>query len=354
MGFAAYETAELMVGGRILKDWETVMVRRDYTHLPTYFIFSTSEATSRNSSVLVPQIMPGDEAVIKLGGKTALRGYVNARQTGYDKDRHGVQIQGAGKTQDVVRGSMELKKVGLPNKGGQYLDQDFQAIADDVLKPFGFRLKIIGGSENLKFKDEAVMPGEPPFSFLARLARSRGYLLGESQEEGELIALAQPSNSGGELIEGRNIIDCRATISDTSLTNPTVALGQQKGSDKEHADKAAQITADGKGAAKRYRPFVGVAPGPQNMQDLKKFVDMESGWRAAVTIEATITVQGWLTGGKSGDLWREGDFVKVQSPMAALNQKLWIKAVTFTQDSEAGTRTQLELLRNATQGAVAL
>jgi prophage tail gpP-like protein len=80
---------------------------------------------------------------------------------------------------------------------------------------------------------------------------------------------------------------------------------------------------------------------------------MEAEYRQALAVDATISVYGWLTGGKSGDLWKPGHTVKIKSPMAKLpTDALWIRAVTFTQDNNAGTQTHLELVRFPTQGQI--
>jgi prophage tail gpP-like protein len=44
---------------------------------------------------------------------------------------------------------------------------------------------------------------------------------------------------------------------------------------------------------------------------------------------------------------------KGKSPMAGLDQELWIKSCTFTQDNQSGTQTHLELL-NKPQGVIPL
>jgi hypothetical protein len=45
-----------------------------------------------------------------------------------------------------------------------------------------------------------------------------------------------------------------------------------------------------------------------------------------------------------GGLWRAGDLVAFMSPMTTLNMGLKIQNVTFTQDSQSGTLTTLELV----------
>ena len=53
-------------------------------------------------------------------------------------------------------------------------------------------------------------------------------------------------------------------------------------------------------------------------------------------------MQGWLR--PSGGLWVRGQQVYVRSPMLIMDQTLLLKAVSFTQDSETGTRSTLELV----------
>ena len=45
-----------------------------------------------------------------------------------------------------------------------------------------------------------------------------------------------------------------------------------------------------------------------------------------------------------GGLWRAGDLVAFVSPMTTINMGLKIQNVTFTQDSQSGTLTTLELV----------
>jgi prophage tail gpP-like protein len=67
----------------------------------------------------------------------------------------------------------------------------------------------------------------------------------------------------------------------------------------------------------------------------------EAIWHEAPIIDVTIFVQGWLRDGYN--LWLPGDKVYVYSPMCPLDMVMKIYKVTFTQDSNGGTQTQLDL-----------
>jgi prophage tail gpP-like protein len=108
--------------------------------------------------------------------------------------------------------------------------------------------------------------------------------------------------------------------------------------------KAMMSTAADKPRCGLRRPVI-VAERYCTDEEMKTRVQMDSENRDAQSITATISVYGWLTGGKSGDLWKPGHTVKVKSKTAGLSQEtLWLKAVTFTQDNQSGTQTHLELL----------
>jgi prophage tail gpP-like protein len=78
-------------------------------------------------------------------------------------------------------------------------------------------------------------------------------------------------------------------------------------------------------------------------QEVDRRNETEATWGVGTYIEATIVVYGWFKPG-THDLWRPGEKVFVNSPMAMLNQDLSLRSVTFTQDSESGTRTTLDLV----------
>ena len=59
----------------------------------------------------------------------------------------------------------------------------------------------------------------------------------------------------------------------------------------------------------------------------------------SMNITADITVQGWTQ--SNGALWQIGSEVFVDSPMAPLKTKLYIKTIRFTQGPD-GTLTMLE------------
>jgi prophage tail gpP-like protein len=336
-----YEKAEVSIGGNNFTAWESLRVRSDFEEPPPFFTLTTAESVpgAKNQSAL--QIKPGDECIIKLAGEKVLTGYVNTRQASYDATRHGVMVQGRSNTQDCIDCKIELKKVD----GGNFKGQTLQQIGNKVLKPFGIKLTVKG--DDKPFEDVQVMPGESPYNLIERLARMHGPLYLFHDSAGNITASKDPLGEMGSLIEGKNIKSCRATIQDPSLFSVSTSIGQQNGKDDRWGYKSSQVTGTANNSAvKRYRPYVLHCEKNCTQQDAQSRIDFENAWGNVVTYDVEIVVYGWLTEGKSGQLWTPGWWTQVKSPMAMITDRLWIRSVTFTQDNQSGTLTTLELRRD--------
>jgi prophage tail gpP-like protein len=55
-----------------------------------------------------------------------------------------------------------------------------------------------------------------------------------------------------------------------------------------------------------------------------------------------VTVQGWWHG--TSGIWRAGSIVELYSPMIPYQGAMKVKTVTYTQDSQRGTETEMELV----------
>jgi len=327
------ETVTVQGGGSNQTEWESVRVRRAWAEVPHTFTLTAGEKKGSTG------LQPGDKVTISLGGKKAITGYVNVRQVAYDKSRHGVMIQGRSFGQDPIDCSIELDKV----HGGHWDEgKTLTQIGNEVLKPYNMTMRVEGADKPLKSPVQ-VQPGETPFQLIERLARQQKLYIGEEDEE--LVAREKATGSSGQLVEGRNILEARFTVNDMSLMQSIIVLGQRNGSDKERGRTVSEVKkkVDG-GKSKRPRVLVTHSErfsADEQANDRAKF---EAMWRMNLKVEALVTVQGWMT--TAGDLWREGTWTQVSSPLAGKDidgQKLWIKSVEFMQDNQGGTRTLLEL-----------
>src|SRR5262249_32071050 len=132
-----------------------------------------------------------------------------------------------------------------------------------------------------------------------------------------------------------------------------LSIGQRPGNDDTWGAKANQINSE--------KPAITTNLNVQDMPKtsltevpawMKQMADNRSMFEAMTSemlqIWVNITLLTWQRSGKAppaGGLWEPGDMVIVNSPMLILEgQALRLKAVTWSQDNESGTRSQIELV----------
>jgi prophage tail gpP-like protein len=245
-------------------------------------------------------------------------------------------LQGVGMTWYATRGSIIDEK-------GNFDGQTFEQVARKVIAPFGVGVKTIGTLNAIPFEKLQVEHGENLWNFLERIARPRGIVMG-SDHLGNLLLIDNHSSLvSAELVEGDNILKCQATISKEAMFSDYVVDGQPPQGDDQHGRQATEMRAQVGGSAKRYSPILTPAEQPvKTMGELQDRAKNESVWHEGTEVRASITVQGWMMPG--GGLWRAGDLLAVQSPMAMLNMGMKVESLTFTQDNSGGTLTTLEMV----------
>jgi len=305
-------------------------------------VSSSGGQSSPNWATL--QIIPGDDCTVTFAGELFLTGTVNCRNAQYDANQHNVLISGKSNAGKITDASV------LPqdHKGGQFINQKWEAIAKAVLEKQGVQLEMRGSTElsNKQIDDAQINPGETTFNFLGRLARHRGITLFDD-EHGKLIAYASvTSASGGSLVEGKNIQSATCRVENTTIFTKHVNVGATNGKDNYWGRRAAQAAAhaDNPGAkGLGYKPYLFLGDRRLTTEEAKGRTDYETLWVFNDNITADIVVYGWQS--DSGELWKVGDSVQVRSPMLMLkDNKLYIKRVTFTQDSEQGSLTSLNVV----------
>jgi len=330
------ETATLVVRGRRFYDWESVFVQHRWAEAFPLFRFTAAERDRPATLWEKLQFQPGDECAIYLGGILAITGVILLRQASYDANAHGVMLQGVGMTWYASRGSIIDEK-------GNFDGKTFEEVARKVIAPFGVGVKTIGKLNAEPFEKLQVEHGENLWNFLERIARPRGIVMGSDHLGNLLLIDNHNSNVAAELVEGDNILKCQATISKEQMHSDYIVDGQPPQGDDQHGRQATEMRARIAGTALRYSPLLTPAEQPVKTQaELQDRAKNESVWHEYTDIRATITVQGWMMPG--GGLWRAGSLIAVKSPMAMLDMGLKIETATFTQDSNSGTLTTLELV----------
>ena len=339
------ETAVLTVNGVKFDDWESVFVQKRRGDSFSHFRFTAAERDPvfGQNSYDVPlwqklQFKPGDHCTVSLAGVQVIHGYIDVRQVAYDATSHGVMLHGKSVTAWAARSSVDTKT-------GSFDGKNIQQVAQEVLAPYRVGIKTIGNLDLTPFVHLQNEHGELIWDFLERLARPRGIVMG-SDAKGNFLLIGDHSlPTVTELIEGRNIKTCQCTIRhDQTYTNydgraQGTATDSRSGTDMSelHATASSQV---------KGQPYSKLITASEQMvtsvAEVQKRVDSERIWHDDTEVQATITVQGWLR--DNTHLWKTGEHVFVRSPMAMLNQALGIQDVTFTQDSNNGTETTLDLV----------
>jgi prophage tail gpP-like protein len=331
------ETATLYVNGMMFDDWESVMVQ-DRMHEPyPQFRFTAAERDRPVAEWQLLQFAPGDNCMIFLAGIRAITGIILSRQVAYDANQHGVQLQGVGRSWAAATGC-------IIDETHNYDGMPFQAIADKVTAPFGVKVIPKGSVDNTPFKRCQSQPGQTVWDFLEGIARPRGIIMG-SDTDGNLLAIGQHEQPAAqELTEGYDIKRCQCVISIENTRYDFRVQGETAADNSQHGKASSEQEAIVGGTLRLFRPLVTVAEQPVwGIGELQSRAANERKWNEGTRIDCTITVWGWLR--KNGALWRAGDEVTVQSPMLMLGPSTVLKAetVTFTQSSDSGTETTLQL-----------
>lgn len=338
MAFNPAEVAELQVNDVVSYDWKSVWIQHRWSDGWPLFRFTSAELVDMPTIWTALQFKPGDTCTITLGGQLAITGIILTRQTAYDAHNHEVELSGAGRTWAASTSSVDAKKANFDM-------MPLKPIADEVYGRFGVPVVAIGSIDATPFTKCQANPGELLFDFIDRLARQRGCTLG-SDHLGSMLLIGDHSYTPvQQLIEGENIEKMQCVISNEMMASVYSSIGQAANAEQLNAMTAALMEAEVtspnyKGPTKFIQvPLEHPAMSPG---EVKSRAFYEARFRDGTLIRANVTVQGWLRDGVN--LWRCGDDVWVTSPMAMLNFIMKIQTVTFQQDDQSGTTTELELV----------
>ncbi|SHN86756.1 phage baseplate assembly protein [Bradyrhizobium erythrophlei] len=334
----ASEIAILKVAGKQYTGWTSVMLRRMYGGACSDFEFTATEQMDTGSKDFSNwKINPGDSCTITLAGILAFTGFVFVRQGSFNAGQHGLLIQGRSVTADAVDSS-------APVNGGQYKGYTFQALASALCKQAGVNLVINGTSSDLSrpFPQFSVSWGETVFQAVERLARSRGLHITDDAKGNFVAEIFDPKSAGqGQLIEGGNLLEARATIDGSKSYHINNIASQRPGNDQTNGeacrDNSATLTNP---AVRSTRRLMILMEEPGAAVDCVTRANHETAYNATDLVDAHCVVQGWQSA--PGTLWDVGKNYSVKSPMLNLDRSLSSRQVVYRQSAE-GSRTEIDL-----------
>jgi prophage tail gpP-like protein len=329
------EAAVLTVAGRNYTNWTSVMVRRAYGGTASECEFTAAEPLDTDTDFSNWKISPGDQCTVKLAGILAFTGFVFVRQGSFNAGQHGLMVTCRSVTADAVDSTALTQ---------QYKGYAFQALASGLAKQAGVNLIIRGSSPSLAtpFPQFSTDPEETIFSAVDRLARMRGLHLTDDSNGNWIADVFDPkAPQKGALVEGKNLLEARASIDGSHAFHITNISAQRPGNDQTNGqasrDNSATVTNNAIRATRR-RALILDEPG--SPQDCAARANYETSWNAAALVDCHCVVQGWQSA--PGALWEAGLNYAVKSPMLDLDMVLAARQVTFRQ-SETGSRTEIDL-----------
>lgn len=348
------EWCEVRTNNGVFRNWTSVNVQ--YGQDPNYKRIVTLECAEpmkpgRTGVALVAQrLKPGDRVDVALAGQLVIAdGFIKIRQTAYDAERHAVQVIAVAKSDPIKEVSVDV----LSNSG-QFRNYTFEAIANQVLKPVGVKLRLVNppAVASVPFRQVIVQTGETIAEFLERIGRQRN-LWQWADVDGTILA-GNPASatSGGALLEeGVNILSATSYI-ELPGADTHVGASQTPASDERWGRAASEIRAQA--AIPNGNPgktIIGLAEHPDSQIDLQARVDHEAADISAAAHRDLITHKGWFRPG-STKLWEPGDWCTVKSPMLypfdGGQQTMRVWNINCSQNDQTGTTTQVELVNNAT------
>ncbi len=329
------EIAVLSVNGSMYSAWTDFWLRREYGAAASTFQFAATEKIDANGAFQNWRIQPGDSCTITLAGLLAFTGYIDVRQGSYNKTEHGILFAGRSVSAEAVDSSAIIK-------GGQFGGYTFEQLAKAILQPTGVNLVIEGNPPYIgkPFPNFSIRAGETAFMVVDRLARLRTLRLSDDKNGNLVATYAGDSHaSGAQLVEGKNILQARATIDVSNNFGNTNVMSQARGSDEDWPtnDYSARSTNPN---ARATRSKIIMLEEPGDAQDCVARVQHELAFQATAEINCSVTVQGWQS--SPGTLWDINQTYNVSSPMLDLNRALKSKSVLYAQNEE-GTLTTIEL-----------
>jgi prophage tail gpP-like protein len=334
------QRAVIVVDGAEYYEWETVSVRCAIMEQPPRQArFTCSEQEPFGDSFAALRIRPGQSCSVYLDGELAITGMVATRQVFYDAHQHSVEIQVVG---DVTK----LTYSAAVTKTGEFKNIDVTSLAKALSSTYGVNVTTVGNVNQEKFPRAAVQPGEHVWDCVERFCRPAGAFMG-SNAGGDLVLYGGAGQGGDEVIEGVNILEGREVIHSLSAGTGYSGASQTAGTDDAHGAQQNQVhneqnASDVAGVGQQSGPRRMLSEVPTSLSMIKKRVGFENAVDQTLQISVTVTVLGWQR--PSGGLWEPWQTVIVDSPMLIMNgQSLTLKAVTFTQDNNTGTRSTIEL-----------
>ena len=331
--------AEIVIDGRGFPGWKSVRVSSSLEQVADSFDLSFTDRFQRKPY----PIDEGDACQIRLAGRLALTGFVDAVDFGYSASSHDFTCRGRSAAADAVDASAIWRS-------GHWSNATIGRIAADLLEPFGlkFRTENLDTLATRPMDRHGIELGESVAECLGRFARKIGAYI-TSEPDGTIVIGRAGSNvvpTGVLSGKAGNVLTASRSSDLSQRFSHYTARGQRAGSSTVFGDAArgqAGTAADPR--VTRYRPLLFSVDGHADGERLERAAEWRRNTAAGRSLRVSYTVKGWTVGeGPAEQLWRPGQIVRVEDPLLRLTAiDLLLVSTTMTLDVSGGSRTALEL-----------
>jgi prophage tail gpP-like protein/phage tail protein X len=325
-GTAAANPDELavIVNGEAFKYWSSVSVLRTVDQMDTFTLSApTTDVFKPLSFSLIS---------VSIGGAPLFTGTVLNVQPTVGAYRQADDVDGYSLPGVLNDCTMPVSAYPV-----EFNDQTLRAIANKVLLPFGLAATF-EGDPGATFDRVAMSEGEKVLTFLAKLAKQRGLVVGSSPTGALVfsapsagIPVARLEQGSAPLVSVLPQFNPQDYYSDVTGIEPAI-LGLEG---QTHTVKNTRLSSV-------LRPFTYIVD-DTGQGDLKAAVEAKAArmFGGAVTYSANVT--GWRD--SRGDLWEPGATVQLNAPAAKVFgfYSFMIRAVTF-RAGNGGRDATLELV----------
>ncbi|MDR6102800.1 prophage tail gpP-like protein [Agrobacterium larrymoorei] len=356
----------LLIDGEQYDQWLSGEVTRDLKDFSGSFSFTfrdglRSMRSMKYASAGSPyKLRPGPEVIIRIDGRTVLKGWLEKVRPEISDRQASVTISGRDKSGDLID-CAAMKDVA------EFNNVKLEEAAKRIVAPFGMsvRSEIDTGEP---FSRYSIDLAETGFSAIEKGARSRHALVLSDGVGGVVITRTGATRAPAHIVLPGNVLSSGAEYSHENRFSETTVRGQGEKAGKERGKGKLDVTAEPIGAGDRnqsggsateqerrgtaatgrakddeitrYRPIVHLARSKADSVSAQDEADWRSRTARAESEEMTYSVKGFVA---NGQLWAVNQLAYVSDAFQDVERDMLISRTRFVEDS-AGAITELSVV----------
>ena len=329
---------KLKVNGFLYSGWETINISTGIRQASAAFELTVNEKWQGRDDLnrigATWKLQAGDACQVLIDDEQVISGFIDVHESTITHDSHSVSVSGRSRTADLV----DCSAVHNP---GNFVKQNILSIANSLSAPFdvetvlGDNVRAVSSIEKFELNN-----GESVFEAVERCARKQQLLVTDNKD-GELV-LDQASDSAYSFpLSGWESATFTADYS--RRHSLYTAKAQQHGANFKDPLEAARVPGTVTDPAiTRYRPLIVRPEGTTSPADALKRIRWQANRAIGESLRLVVTMTGFRD--NNDDLWQKNRLINVYDETLGIDHQLLIESVRFSQSTDTGTTTELELV----------